>query len=40
MQVVAARACGAEFIVTRNTKDFRQSPIAAKTPAEALLSLT
>ena len=40
MQVAAARACGAEFIVTRNTKDFRQSPIAAKTPAEALLSLT
>ena len=40
MQVAAARACGAEFIVTRYTKDFRQSPIAAKTPAEALLSLT
>ncbi len=40
MQVAVARACGAEFIVTRNTKDFRQSPIAAKTPAEALLWLT
>ena len=40
MQVAAARACGAEFIVTRNTKDFRRSPIHAKTPADALLELT
>ena len=40
MQVAAARACGAEFIVTRNTKDFRRSPIAATTPADALRALT
>ena len=40
MQVAAARACGAEFIVTRNTKDFRRSPIAAKNPEDALEALT
>ncbi|MCY3952542.1 MAG: PIN domain-containing protein [bacterium] len=36
MQVAAARACGAQRIVTRNVKDYRNSPIRAITPAEAL----
>ena len=40
MQVAAARACGAEFIVTRNAKDFRRSPIPAKKPIDALRALT
>lgn len=39
MQVAAARACGARFIVTRNTRDFRRSPIPAITPSEALETL-
>ncbi|MCZ0954868.1 MAG: PIN domain-containing protein [Rhodospirillaceae bacterium] len=39
MQVAAARACGAEHIVTRNVRDFRRSPIPAMTPGEALLRL-
>ncbi len=36
LQVAAARACGATLITTRNLKDYRRSPIPAKTPAEAL----
>ncbi|MCY4340447.1 MAG: PIN domain-containing protein [Gammaproteobacteria bacterium] len=36
MQVAAARACGAQYIVTRNTKDFSRSPIPAISPVEAL----
>lgn len=36
MQVAAARACGAEHIVTRNVTDFERSPIPAITPGEAL----
>ncbi len=36
MQVAAARACGAEHIVTRNVRDFERSPIRAITPQEAL----
>ena len=36
MQVAAARACGAQCIVTRNFKDFARSPIPALTPQEAL----
>ncbi len=36
MQVAAARACGAQHIVTRNTKDFGRSPIPAISPREAL----
>lgn len=36
MQVAAARACGARVIVTRNSKDFRDSPVPAVTPREAL----
>lgn len=39
MQVAAARACGARFIVTRNKRDFRRSPIPAVTPSEALEAL-
>lgn len=39
MQVAAARACGARFVVTRNARDFRRSPIPAITPLEALESL-
>ena len=36
MQVAAARACGARFVVTRNVRDFKRSPIPAITPVEAL----
>lgn len=36
MQVAAARACGAQHIVTRNVRDFARSPIPAVTPQEAL----
>ena len=39
MQVAAARACGARFVVTRNAKDFERSPIPAITPQEALGTL-
>ena len=40
MQVAAARACNAEFIVTRNEKDFAGSPIPALTPAGAMAELS
>ena len=36
LQAVAAEAVGAQVIVTRNTADFRRSPIPAVTPAEFL----
>ena len=36
MQVAAARACGAEHIVTRNVKDYERSPIRAVSPQEAI----
>ena len=36
MQVAAAHACGAQYIVTRNFRDFRRSPIPAVSPQEAL----
>ena len=36
MQVAAARACGAQYIVTRNVKDYARSPIRAVTPQGAL----
>ena len=36
MQVAGADACGARYIVTRNTKAFRRSPIPAISPEEAL----
>ncbi len=39
LQVAAARACGASYIVTRNVKDFRESPIPARTPLEMLAEL-
>jgi predicted nucleic acid-binding protein len=32
MQAAAARACGADLIITRNLKDYRFSPIPATTP--------
>ncbi len=39
MQVAAADACGARYIVTRNMKDYRRSPIPAISPQEALREL-
>jgi predicted nucleic acid-binding protein len=39
MQVAAARACGAQYIATRNVKDFKKSPVPARTPAELLEEL-
>lgn len=32
LQVAAARACGASFIITRNERDFLSSPVAALSP--------
>ena len=39
MQVAAAHACGADHIVTRNQRDFADSPVPAITPAQALREL-
>ena len=39
MQVAAARACGARYIVTRNVRDYERSPIRAVDPHEALTAL-
>ena len=36
LQVAAAMACGAQFIVTRNERDFKASPVPALSP-EAFL---
>ena len=36
LQAAAAMACGAQFIVTRNERDFKASPVPALTP-EAFL---
>jgi len=36
MQIAAAMACRATRIVTRNIKDFRNSPVRAATPAKFL----
>ena len=36
MQAAAAVACRASRILTRNTRDFRNSPVPAVTPAEFL----
>ena len=36
LQVAAAMACGAQVIVTRNIRDFKASPVMARTP-EAFL---
>jgi hypothetical protein len=33
-------ACGAEVIATRNTREFRKSPIPALTPAQLVARLT
>lgn len=32
LQVAAALACGAQFIITRNERDFRKSPVPALSP--------
>ncbi len=40
MQIAAAQACDAQFIVTRNERDFAQSPIPTLTPANALAELS
>lgn len=40
MQAAAAKACDADYIVTRNTKDFRYSPVTPMEPAEWLDLLT
>ena len=40
LQVGAARACGASFIATRNVKDFRKSPVPARTPEQLLAELS
>ena len=39
MQVAAARACGARWIVTRNLRDYTRSPIPAISPSRALTEL-
>ena len=36
MQAVAAEACGADCIVTRNKPDFTGSPVPVLTPQEFL----
>lgn len=36
MQAVSAETVGAQLIVTRNTADYRRSPVPAVTPAEFL----
>jgi predicted nucleic acid-binding protein len=36
LQAVAAESVGAQVIVTRNTADYRRSPVPALTPAEFL----
>ena len=40
MQVAAARACDAHFILTRNVRDYVASPIPALTPAGAIAELS
>ena len=39
LQVAAARSCGASFIATRNTSDYRRSPIPALSPKALLEEL-
>jgi predicted nucleic acid-binding protein len=39
LQVAAAHACGAAFIATRNTDDYRRSPIPALSPKALLEEL-
>ena len=38
IQSAAAVACGADFIVTRNAKDYRNSPVPAVSPQKFLVS--
>ena len=39
MQVVAAEACGADVIATRNVRDYVKSPVRAATPQSVLTEL-
>ena len=39
MQVAAAQAAGVQYIITRNIRDFTNSPIPAITPEQALQEL-
>jgi hypothetical protein len=39
MQCACAIACEADFIVTRNVNDYKNSPIKALTPEQVLLAL-
>ena len=39
MQVAAAQAAGVQYIITRNIRDFTNSPISAITPERALQDL-
>ena len=39
MQVAAARAAGVRYVITRNIRDFTNSPILAITPEQALQDL-
>jgi len=36
VQAVAALQIGADYLITRNTKDFKASPVEVRTPGEAL----
>jgi hypothetical protein len=36
LQVSAAQACGADYIITRNGRDFVKSPLPALSPEEFL----
>ena len=40
MQVAAARAAGVQRIVTRDARDYANSPIPAITPEQAILELS
>lgn len=39
VQAAASLAVGADFVVTRNAKDFRGAPVATRTPGEILAML-
>lgn len=39
MQVAAARACGSQYIITRNARDFAHSPMPAISPQDAFSTL-
>lgn len=39
VQAAAAAKVGAEFVATRNVRDYRKSPITARTPSELLALL-